>query len=120
LALKRYDEAKSAIKVGLQLKADDKEMLQLLAKIDEELRKNSSATKKSGNVSAPPTSARDSRNKHKVKQQDVDDMQVDDESEEALNLRGYKRLSDGRITTFFNNELDEKVLNESHHPIMAY
>ena len=31
-----------------------------------------------------------------------------DEKEESIGLvRGYKKTSDGRVTTFFNNEMDE-------------
>ena len=31
----------------------------------------------------------------------------DDDDENLGNIRGYKKTSDGRVTTFFNNELDE-------------
>lgn len=34
---------------------------------------------------------------------------VQDDAEPSVNLRGYKLTSDGRKTTFFNNELDEKT-----------
>jgi len=33
----------------------------------------------------------------------------DDEDLKSLNLRGYKKTSDGRTTSFFNNELDEQT-----------
>jgi tetratricopeptide (TPR) repeat protein len=40
-------------------------------------------------------------------------MEVDDDDDEAelakLNLRGYKKTADGRVTTFFNRDLDEQT-----------
>lgn len=36
------------------------------------------------------------------------DSEEEDEDLKGVNLRGYKKTSDGRTTSFFNNELDEK------------
>ena len=40
------------------------------------------------------------------------DDSEEDVNEEEVNVgsvRGYKKLADGRVTTFFNNTLDEQV-----------
>lgn len=34
---------------------------------------------------------------------------VDDDAEIVGHVRGYKKLADGRVTTFFNNELTEEA-----------
>ena len=48
-------------------------------------------------------------NKIEGKKDKKDDDEEEEEEEEENKIRGYKLTTDGRKTTFFNNELDEKT-----------
>lgn len=120
-ALGRLAEAKEAIQRGLQAKPDDKEMLSLLSKIDAEIA--SSASSRSTSVKAQSTgktscggassiAAPSAKTAGGAKQTAstptrAEGVEEDDEEENLGNVRGYKKTADGRITTFFNNDLDE-------------
>jgi len=44
------------------------------------------------------------------KKEKKEKVEIDEEDEKSLkNLRGYKKTSDGRTTSYFNNELDEQT-----------
>lgn len=123
IGLGRLQPAKDAISQGLALKPDDKEMLKQLSKVDGDLQKQSTAPAKTApksNGAAKPKAATgkpkgtsstekpigSSPSEAATKDEDIDD----DEEDAAEKIRGYKRTSDGKITTFFNHELDEKVM----------
>lgn len=114
-ALGRFSEAKNAILKGLELKADDKDMKALLVKIEEDL-SNQGNTKSSSTVPPARTTISTSSSSSKAPSKPTPAVtkstsaaaEDDDEDDIALgNVRGYKKTSDGRTTTFFNNELDE-------------
>lgn len=123
-ALGRLAEAKESIQHGLHAKPDDKEMLAMLSKIEADIASSgnsrSAATPVKGVYSTgkpvacpsnpvdPATTGKGANNKSATAPAssggDADD---DDEEENLGNVRGYKKTADGRITTFFNNDLDE-------------
>jgi hypothetical protein len=53
------------------------------------------------------TGVKDDKKKEEKKEK-VDEKNEEEEEEESK-IRGYKLTTDGRKTTFFNNELDEKT-----------
>jgi tetratricopeptide (TPR) repeat protein len=111
MALKRYSESKDVFSQGLALSPEDKELQQQYNKACEEESKkvpakaaatattststtvNSSSVKKPNPSSKPPTAAND--NEESTTEEDI--------------IRGYKKTSDGRTTSYFHNELDENT-----------
>lgn len=122
-ALSRFTEARSAILKGLDAKGDDKDMKALLLKIENDIVTQGSksapavpvarTTISSAAHSTSTKTASSSSSATKAKKANdstgKDDLAVaDDDEEEVLgNVRGYKKTADGRVTTFFNNDLDE-------------
>lgn len=125
-ALSRLSEARDVLLKGLSLKADDKELKTLLSKIEEEMKAVSSNspvvkparttinTSSSSNTtqSAPKVAAASSSSTSKTKPVPSSEsvgvpMEEEDPDLSTINMRGYKKTADGRMTTFFNNELDE-------------
>ena len=114
-----YAEAKVSLQKGLSLIPDDKDMTAKLKAVVEAMEKNRSSSKtshmKSSSSSAPltsssppPSTQRSSKpvtSEKPRKNEDIDD----DDGEDLRGLRGYKKTSDGRTTSYFNNELDEKT-----------
>lgn len=126
-ALRRFPEGKEAISQGLKLKPDDKEMLGLLSKLETdiaELKKggggapevkaarttiktgSSSATQPTASTSSTAAAAPKPRSGG-ASSRSTEDDNAEDEEESLGNVRGYKKTADGRVTTYFNNDLDE-------------
>lgn len=124
-ALSRLSEARDVLLKGLSLKADDKELKTLLSKIEEEMKavssngpvvkparttvstsSNSSTTQSAPKVAAAASSSSTSKTKPIPSSESVP-MEEEDPDLSTINMRGYKKTADGRMTTFFNNELDE-------------
>lgn len=119
-ALSNYRSAKESLEIGLKLKPDDKELRTQLEKVEANLRmaassptstksnknSNGTTTNTTTSVSKPAAKAPSASKAATVEKEDNED---NDEDLKALNLRGYKKTSDGRTTTFFNNELDEEA-----------
>lgn len=124
---KRFADARKALEKGLQLKSDDKEMAAQLSKIEEDIVKLKTAKPLKSATTVPTTSterkmvpvaksmktsksaAASSSPSANTKSETTDDNEDDDKDLEKLNLRGYKKTADGRVTTFFNNDLDEEA-----------
>ena len=125
-ALSRLPEARDVLLKGLSLKADDKELKMLLSKKEEEMKAVSSngqvvkparttvSTSSSGSTTqtTPKVAGSSSSSTSKSKpvpssESAVVPMEEEDPDLSTINMRGYKKTSDGRMTTFFNNELDE-------------
>lgn len=108
--LKKFSEAKSALLRGLEKKPEDKEMRAMMDKIQAAIVSGEpSSSTKSATTSTTTTTttkatkvAASSSSKPKTA---TSSTVVDDEDGEKI--RGYKKTSDGRITSYFNNELDE-------------
>jgi tetratricopeptide (TPR) repeat protein len=121
-ALGRFAEAKEAIQRGLHAKPDDKEMQGLLAKIESDLASKGSASSGSSAAAVKParttvktgtagssstTATKPSASANKGSETSSADNAEEDDDENLGNVRGYKKTADGRVTTFFNNDLDE-------------
>ena len=119
MALKRAREAKEAFERGLSLAPEDKELLQQLHKVNEELKKkdsNSSSsvpmdiTPSSSSSAAKSTSSTGTKlatpSKNASPNKASKEVPVEEEESGEV-YRGYKKTADGKTTTFFNNELDD-------------
>jgi tetratricopeptide (TPR) repeat protein len=135
-ALSRFAEANAAVEKGLSLKGDDKDMKALLAKIAADQAKQACGVKPARNTvsttsgsasstvfpkstaaaaaaaaapsaSPKPVSAAPPASSKPAASEGSDNEGDDDDDNVLGNVRGYKKLADGRVTTFFNNELDE-------------
>lgn len=122
-ALGDYSLAKQALESGLAAKSDDKEMKNQLALVEKAIvegkDKNDkkkpvvaaarSTTTISNSKPAPTTQpAQNTTPKSTSTAPTAQNSREDDDLDvQDLTLRGYKKTSDGRTTTFFNNELDE-------------
>ena len=125
IGLKRFQDAKSCVLIGLKQLPGDKDLNAQLTKINAELQSSgasstpeavsSTSSKSSPKSSTKSSSAAASSTKKSTKSDDKDDaMDVDDDEEDEKQaakdiVRGYKKLPDGRVTTFFNNNLDDTV-----------
>lgn len=118
-ALSNHRSAKESLVSGLKLKPDDKELKTQLDKVEAALRtaapspststKSNTSVKTASSTSSAPAASKPAAKapaSKKATSEDNDDKD-DDADLKSLNLRGYKKTSDGRTTTFFNNELDE-------------
>lgn len=127
-----YAQARDALRSGLALKADDKELLEQLKRVEDRLAGNASApssspaappratnrvtvnhstkseTVSSSTVPSPSTSSKESSPRPRPTQSPKTEVEVEDDPE-LKDVRGYKKTSDGRTTTFFNRELDENA-----------
>merc|ERR1719421_447726 len=115
----KYSEAKASLQKGLNLVPDDKDMTAKLKAAEDAMKKNgnngqASQTKPKSNAVASTSSSsslstqRPSNPVASEKSQQSKDI-VDEDGEDLRGLRGYKKTSDGRTTSYFNNELDEKT-----------
>lgn len=114
-----YVEAKASLEKGLGLVPDDKDMTAKLRAVDD-IMKNSSnngktSHRKASSDSTTKTSSspslstqRSSKPVASEKSRKTEDNDEDD-GEDLKGLRGYKKTSDGRTTSYFNNEMDEKT-----------
>lgn len=102
LSLKENAAARESLEQGLKLAPDDKELQQQLSKIQTEAPKPAKdSTSPSRAQSTAPKKASPSTREPST------DMEVVDEEDEKGIIRGYKKTSDGRTTSYFTNELDE-------------
>lgn len=115
---KKYKEARECVLIGLGQLPNDKDLQAQLVKIDAEIKTSNASTSSSSGAIKSTKSAAASGKENASKPA----MEVQDDHHEELTdiVRGYKKLDDGRVTTFFNNTLDEKVssmyyLPYSHH-----
>lgn len=116
-----YSKAQQALRAGLALKPDDKEMSTQLLKIEEKLKSQSAANvpKATNKVSVShsntssttpsPSSSTKASSVSKSTKESAPEATAEDEDEDLGNVRGYKKTSDGRTTTFFNREIDENT-----------
>ena len=92
---------------GIALVPDDKEFRAQLDKLSA----NGVASPATSTTSAKtvPTSTNNTSKVPAAKQQseEIVDMDTTDVPGNTETFRGYKKTSDGKTTTFFNNELDE-------------
>jgi len=127
--LGRWADARDVLQQGLQLKADDKDMRAQLDKAvfalsnpDGSAQKAAApaapraratvSTRAGATTSAPPADARRKTGPPPAARAPTrpEKAEADEEDEEDSTVyRGYKTTSDGRTTTFFNNELDAKT-----------
>eukprot|EP01038_Epipyxis_sp_PR26KG_P006624 gene6624-9093_t len=123
VATKNFVEAKDALIAGLNLKPDDKELKTQLTIVETEISRGNSISStsnlpKSSPSNKPIEKSTSSNKVNEVKNRPTessksstsqDDKDDEDEELRKLNMKGYKKTADGRITTFFNNELDENA-----------
>ena len=121
IGLNKYTDAKSTVLLGLEQMPNDKDLQAQLTKVENELKKiqpsSTSATANTTTTASTATSATSSSvTSSPVKPpapKPTDKMAVEEEDDvdivSAGVVRGYKKLADGRVTTFFNNTLDEQV-----------
>lgn len=113
-----FDEAIASLKKGLTLVPDDKDMAAKLKAVETAMEKKSSnapiqasstssSSPSSSSASIPKRSTSTAPSSKKVYAGNAE--KDDDDADDLKGLRGYKKTSDGRTTTFFNNELDEKT-----------
>lgn len=114
--LQRYKEAQSVLERAKELEPSNKSVLTLLGQVQELAKKQKEAPP--APVAAKPSVTRVEVAMEAAKpapapsKTAIAKQEVDDEDEEAAalgNVRGYKKLADGRVTTFFNNELSEEA-----------
>lgn len=114
--LKRFKDALAALTEALTLEPGNKSVHTLFAQVHE-----LAMTEEEAPVAVPPSSPKKVTRVEVAKEPSpssttttntnttsVEKMEVDDE-EIVGTVRGYKKLADGRVTTFFNNELTEEA-----------
>lgn len=119
-SLSNFAGAKEELLKGLALKPDDKEMKEQLEKLEKDICQKSKLTSNQDSTNNSVAAARStvttsnvSKKSTTVKEQSSNvatnaaNVADDDVDVASVNMRGYKKTSDGRMTTFFNNELDE-------------
>lgn len=123
VSLKKYSTARDVLQKGLDLAPGDKSFITQLDKLrgdayQQDGAATSTSTKSSGSTPLPKTSAKatsasTTKKETTTKQNDNNSNSNDSDPDGSkkkkvdTSLRGYKTTSDGRKTTFFNNELDE-------------
>eukprot|EP01041_Mallomonas_annulata_P001186 gene1186-2310_t len=122
IALKQFDHAVAALETGLALVPNDKDFRTQLEKAQKlkasvgnaPISSSPSSIKKSStpssSITSSPSPVSQTPNANSTSTT-TDNMDVDDDDEEGNlgNLRGYKKTTDGKVTTYFNNELDENA-----------
>jgi hypothetical protein len=114
VGLKKYAAARDAMRKGLDLAPGDKNFISQMDKLRGEAYQYDGAPSSTKSATATPIP------KLPVKKASSTAVKNDDSSEKdgpsptsfskgSTAMRGYKTTSDGRKTTFFNNELDEKT-----------
>jgi tetratricopeptide (TPR) repeat protein len=114
IALENYAVAEETLLDGLSLKPDDKDFKALLVlSRSKQTKVKSTAESKESNASLPSKGAQSVKNTSSVPdkkpQQPNSEEKADDELELGASetFRGYKKTKDGKVTTFFNRDLDE-------------
>ena len=108
--LKKFEDAKAVLLKGLEKKPDDKDMIKMMDAVQkaivngESIPTSKPASKpaaKSTYTAATTTAAKSSSPAKKASS-----VVLDKDEDEGV-IRGYKKTSDGRTTSYFNNEMDE-------------
>jgi DNA uptake protein ComE-like DNA-binding protein len=112
LKLNKKSDAKASFLLGIALVPNDKSFRDQLDKLSAE-GVSSSTTTTTASATATSTTTRSTTSspnvtKPKSKASTTAESETSVNVEEGL-IRGYKKTSDGRTTTFFNNELDEST-----------
>jgi hypothetical protein len=111
--LSRFGEAKVALEQGLAIKPDDKELRDQLVKISvlggAAPSSPSTAPKSQTTTAAAAAAAATSSTKKVEKTETTKDDEDDEEDKGGAPIRGYKKKSDGRTTSFFDHELDAQT-----------
>ena len=119
--LRKLQAAKQSLLDGLQLKSDDDELKSQLFKVEKEMLEKGTAENVEETEAAAArsvSSARSSSSSTNEKKSIAaavtttaaaasEVVSIDDE--DAGIVRGYKKTSDGRTTSYFNHELDDKT-----------
>lgn len=107
VGLKRYSLARDAFRKGLDLAPGDKSFTAQLDKLRGEAYRydgdSSSSTKSAAPLPKMPAKNASTAPKKSKSKEELKDGNPD------LNMRGYKTTADGRKTTFFHHELDDKT-----------
>lgn len=102
------------INIGLLFKPDDKDLLMQLNKVKNELENKPMEEEKSLTKVVKTTTERTTPSR-KLKSEESKATEKDDDIDSNKPIRGYKTTSDGRKTTFFNNEMDEETKKLVHN-----
>mmetsp|Transcript_21703 Transcript_21703/g.31584 ORF Transcript_21703/g.31584 Transcript_21703/m.31584 type:complete len:395 (-) Transcript_21703:80-1264(-) len=109
--LKQYKNAKTTFEQGLALAPGDKSFIAQLDKLQtmpKDAPASTPSTSKAVKTTTRPVTEKPKAPKPVVdKTEDVDNDDKYDGG--ATSFRGYKKTADGRVTTFFNNDLDEET-----------
>jgi len=120
-ALGRFGEALHAYEAGESIAPDDNSFKQMIQKMTIEIREkgpNVAETPAESPSPSPtvtqkkqssPNQAKKSPPVSKQKKTTVTEGDEPEADEDLDNVRGYKKLADGRTTTYFNNELTEEA-----------
>jgi hypothetical protein len=111
VGLKKYSVARDALRKGLDLAPGDKSFTAQLDKLRGEAYIHDGTDVTSKSSTTTPLPKLPSKAKSTI-QKDISKEKVKSSTSSAKvdsSMRGYKTTSDGRKTTFFNNELDEKT-----------
>lgn len=110
VGLKRYSAARDALRKGLDLAPGDKSFISQLDKLrGDEYQQDGAAVIKTPHAPKLPTKTATSSAAQPAKKEQSNSSTSTTSGKSSEVLRGYKTTSDGRKTTFFNNELDEKT-----------
>lgn len=116
IGLERFKDAVAALEVGLLQKPGDKDLTNLKLKAESGSAKPKAATQSKSSISTPAvkpaalSSSAPPQQTTKAKAAAAPSAGAADDNENAEEkIRGYKKTSDGRTTSYFNNELDEKT-----------
>lgn len=109
LAMKDYAGAVESFSAGLMLVPNDKDLKQQLDKAQKLQQSNGQPV-----VSVPTTVPKKSSETILTKKDRTDSHTTETEEEDTAEtgqapIRGYKKTSDGKVTTFFNHELDDQT-----------
>lgn len=111
IELSRFGEAKVALEQGLAIKPDDKELRDQLVKISVlgGAAPSSPSTAPKSQTTTAAAAAATSSTKKVEKTETTKDDEDDEEDKGGAPIRGYKKKSDGRTTSFFDHELDAQT-----------
>lgn len=105
LKLNRPSDAQDSFLQGVALVPDDKSFRDQLDKLSS----TGVSSKSAAAVAAPRTSRPAAASTAPKPKTSEDDHVMRDDDTDSTVFRGYKKTSDGKTTTFFNNELDEST-----------
>lgn len=107
IKLNRLSDAKDAFLQGIALVPDDKEFRIQLDKLS--ATGVASSSRVSSSTSSATSVCKPAGSKSKPDAAVASEEADKDDEELGGVVRGYKKTSDGKVTTFFNNELDEST-----------